>query len=70
LRPLLKRSADVLFSESLEGDGRRIFETACEFGLESIVSKRRDLPYQSGRSKRWLKINNPDSPAMLRVGEG
>jgi len=31
------------------------------------VAKRKDLPYESGRSKGWLKIKNPDSPAMQRV---
>jgi ATP-dependent DNA ligase len=29
--------------------------------------KRRDLPYRSGRSKCWVKLKNPASPAMLRV---
>jgi ATP-dependent DNA ligase len=28
-----------------------------------VVSKRRDLPYRSGRVKSWLKIKNPKSPA-------
>jgi bifunctional non-homologous end joining protein LigD len=70
LQALLKRSPDILFSEHFEGDGARIFEHACKFGLEGIVSKRRDLPYQSGKSKRWLKIKNPNSPAMLRVERG
>jgi hypothetical protein len=27
-------------------------------------------PYQSGRSGHWLKIKNPDSPAMVRHREG
>jgi ATP-dependent DNA ligase len=31
---------------------------ACALGLESIVSKRRDLPYRSGRCKGWIKIKN------------
>ena len=29
---------------------------------------RRDLRYRSGRSKSWIKIKNPASPAVLRVG--
>jgi ATP-dependent DNA ligase len=37
-------------------------------GLEGIVSKRRNSPYRSGRSKMWLKTN-PDSPAMERLEE-
>jgi ATP-dependent DNA ligase len=39
-------------------------------GLECIVSKRRDFPYCSGRTKSWIKVKNPASPAMLRVREG
>ena len=31
-------------------------------------NRRKDLPYKSGRSKRWLTIKNPDSPAIKRVG--
>jgi bifunctional non-homologous end joining protein LigD len=39
-------------------------------GLEGIVSKRLCAPYRSGRSTDWLKIKNPDSPAMMRAREG
>jgi ATP-dependent DNA ligase len=38
--------------------------------MEGIVSKRRDLTYISGRSKSWLKIKNPKSPAALRIEDG
>jgi ATP-dependent DNA ligase len=34
------------------------------------VSKRLSSPYRSGRSTDWLKIKNPDSPAMIRAREG
>lgn len=66
LRGILK-GVDVVFSDHYEGDGAAFFATACKFGLEGIVSKRRDLAYESGKSKRWLKIKNPQSPAMLRL---
>jgi ATP-dependent DNA ligase len=42
---------------------------ACRLGLEGIVSKDRTRPYQSGRSKTWLKIKNPDAPGALRFQE-
>ena len=32
--------------------------------LEGIVSKRRDLPYRSGRSSDWLKMKNPACAAV------
>ena len=35
----------------------------------AAVSKRRDLPYPSGRVKSWIKVKNPASPAMLRIVE-
>jgi hypothetical protein len=33
-------------------------------GLEGIVSKRMTAPYRSGRSADWIKVKNPDSPAV------
>jgi ATP-dependent DNA ligase len=50
--------------------GREIFEHVCKMGLEGIVSKRRDHPYVSGRTKCWIKVRNPASAAMLRYEEG
>jgi len=36
-------------------------------GLEGLVSKRRDRPYQAGRSKHWVKVKNRTHPAMARL---
>jgi ATP-dependent DNA ligase len=36
-------------------------------GLEGIVSKRLTAPYKSGPSRDWIKVKNPDSPAMIRA---
>jgi len=49
--------------------GPDLFRTACQMGLERLVSKRRDRPYQAGRSKHWIKIKNRAHPAMGRVME-
>jgi bifunctional non-homologous end joining protein LigD len=38
-------------------------------GIEGIVSKKLSAPYRSGRSTEWLKIKNPNSPAMVRHRE-
>ena len=51
----------IEYNAHIDGDGRDIFEAACKLGHEGIVAKRRDLPYQSGRSKWWLKTKNPNS---------
>lgn len=68
LQHLVKPVRDgIELSEHIEGDGADIFRAACSLGHEGIVAKRKDLPYESGRSKRWLKIKNPESPAMQRI---
>jgi ATP-dependent DNA ligase len=67
---LTKAGAGLRLNEHIEADGPTVFAHACRLGLEGIVSKRRDLPYRSGRSKCWVKIKNPESPAMLRVENG
>jgi ATP-dependent DNA ligase len=33
-------------------------------GLEGIVSKKRNSIYLPDRSRSWIKVRNPDSPAM------
>ena len=71
LRKLLgKRSDGILYNDDMERDGQLLFEHACQLGGEGIVAKRADSLYRSGRSKSWLKIKNPKSPAMLRIEEG
>jgi bifunctional non-homologous end joining protein LigD len=57
------------FVEHLTGDGATIFEHVCKLGLEGIVAKRTDMPYQAGRSRRWLKIKNGAHPSISRVRE-
>jgi hypothetical protein len=51
-------------------DGATVFWHPCKLGLEGIVSKRLTAPYKSGPSRDWIKVKNPDSPAMLRHREG
>ena len=41
----------------------------CKLGFEGIVSKRKDSVYRSGRSPDWLKMKNPDAPAVTREAE-
>jgi bifunctional non-homologous end joining protein LigD len=60
----------IQLSEHLDdADGAIVFHHACRFGLEGIVAKRRDRPYRSGRSTDWIKIRNPNAPAVTRLIE-
>ncbi len=69
LSKLLSKKTGIRFVEHLDGDGPTIFEHACKLGLEGIVSKRVDLPYESGPSKHWQKVKNKTHPAVQRVRE-
>jgi bifunctional non-homologous end joining protein LigD len=63
------RNVGIVLSEHTDARGALVFEQACMIGLEGIVSKRLSATYKSGPSRDWLKIKNPDSPAMIRARE-
>ena len=65
-----KASPGIRFNEHMEGDGPPVFANACTLGLEGIVSKSKDSIYRSGGSPDWLKMKNPDAPAVKREARG
>jgi bifunctional non-homologous end joining protein LigD len=44
------------FTEHREGDGVKYLNEACEKGLEGVIAKDANAPYQRRRSKSWLKF--------------
>jgi ATP-dependent DNA ligase len=48
-------------------DGALIFQQACK--MRAVSKRRLSAPYRSGPSRDWIKVKNPDSPAMIRVRE-
>jgi hypothetical protein len=60
----------IALNEHTDAKGELVFRQACAMGLEGIVSKRLTVPYKSGPSRDWIKVKNPDSPAMIRAREG
>jgi ATP-dependent DNA ligase len=60
LARILARRPDGIFVAPFEqGEiGPELFRAACRMGLEGLVSKRRNRPYQAGRSKHWVKVKN------------
>jgi bifunctional non-homologous end joining protein LigD len=71
LEKLLSRShTGIVFNEHTDEDGAVVFRHACKLGFEGIVSKRLSAPYRSGPSRDWIKVKNPESPAMLRHRNG
>lgn len=61
------RSPLVLSAYSI-GGGARAARAACARGLEGIVAKRIDAPYQDGRGGAWLKIKCVDSDEFAIIG--
>src|SRR5437764_4112328 len=60
---------ELVLNALFEQDGPLVFEHACLLGCEGIVSKRKDSPYRSGRSRHWVKSKNPTAPAVKREAE-
>jgi ATP-dependent DNA ligase len=71
LARLLRRRPDGIFVAPFEvGEiGPDLFRAACRMGLEGLVSKHCDRAYRGGPCRQWLKVKNPDSPAMRRAAE-
>ena len=59
----------IVVNEYFEGDGVIIYKHACALGCEGMVSKRLGSPYRAGRSDHWIKVKNPDAPAVKREVE-
>jgi ATP-dependent DNA ligase len=70
LADLLRSPHDgIAFNENFSGDGATIYEHACGLGCEGIVRKRLGSPYRGGRFAHWIKVKNPDAPAVKREAE-
>jgi bifunctional non-homologous end joining protein LigD len=54
----------IVLNQHFEEDGEIVFKHACKLGCEGIVSKRLGSIYRSGRSPLWLKVKNPNAPAV------
>jgi bifunctional non-homologous end joining protein LigD len=62
LRQLLghiESSGRVRYCDHVLGDGPRVLEHACALGVEGVISKRVDAPYESRRTRTWLKSKCP-----------
>jgi bifunctional non-homologous end joining protein LigD len=65
LAPLVRKPrSGLVLNAVFEQEGPLVFEHACLLGCEGIVSKRKHSRYRSGRSRDWLKVKNPNAPAV------
>jgi bifunctional non-homologous end joining protein LigD len=71
LRDLLDGEPDagpIRLSEQFDAEGARMLESACELGLEGIVSKLKNAPYRSGRNGDWIKTKCSDRQEFVIAG--
>jgi bifunctional non-homologous end joining protein LigD len=60
------QQTSIVLNQVYDGDGAIVFSLACRLGCEGIVSKRLGSTYRRGRSPLWLKVKNPNAPAVKR----
>ena len=56
------------YSDHFTERGEVVLRHACRLSLEGIVSKLKNAPYRSGRSKSWLKSKCVDSDEFVIIG--
>jgi bifunctional non-homologous end joining protein LigD len=66
--PVVSPSSALQLSEHVQGNGRAFFEQASRLGLEGVLSKRADAPYQQRRTRSWLKVKSRLSEDFPIVG--
>ena len=59
----------IAINAVFDDPGPIVFERTCALGCEGIVSERRGSRYIAGRTDHWLKVKNPDAPAVRREFE-
>ena len=64
----LPHNSPIRLSEHLETDGPTMLAHTCRFGLEGIISKRKDLPYRPGRGHHWFKAKCMQSQEFVILG--
>lgn len=56
------------YSDHVVGGGDAVSQNACELALEGIICKRADAPYESGRSRSWLKVKCSRRQEFVVIG--
>ena len=58
----------IKFSAAFDAPSKQLLLSACNLGLEGLIGKRADSPYQSGRSMDWVKLKCGKRQAFLIGG--
>jgi len=63
-----RRRGAVRYSEHTTGKVKEALARACRKGLEGLIAKRAGVPYQSGRTRWWLKIKCQRRQEFIVIG--
>ena len=55
-------------SHSPADQGARLFDMACQQGVEGIVAKRKDQPHRPARTRDWIKVKCQQRQELVIVG--
>lgn len=58
----------IVYGRHIVGHGERVFAASKRQGVEGIVSKRVDAPYEAGRTANWLKLRHSESREFVVIG--
>ena len=56
---MIREEGLLRYSDFHTGNGRAFYDAVAELGLEGVIAKRVNSPYQAGRVGGWLKIKCP-----------
>ena len=70
LRRFLEEHPDdrLRYSADFDADVTAVLESARRMGLEGVIGKRRDSPYESRRTESWLKLKNKQRQEFVVAG--
>ena len=62
------KSSNIRFSTAFDASSKDLMLSACKLGLEGLIGKRADSPYESRRSPNWIKLKCGKRQAFLICG--
>jgi bifunctional non-homologous end joining protein LigD len=68
LRGLIKWRGNLRYSDHHEGQTDALQREACAMGLEGIVCKRADAPYENRRTSTWVKVKCEEREEFIVLG--
>ena len=60
--------SNIRFSATFDAPSKDLMLSACKLGLEGLIGKRADSPYESRRSTSWIKLKCSKRQAFLICG--